>query len=245
LQLLHPITVHPIRYVATKVSSGPWRFAPISRGFQLLSRCHSRCYTPTMFALRALQKRSSALLVLSSLCLIPACPAFPQTVDASVVDLDGHPADPFRLAGSKIVVLLFIRTDCPISNRYAPTIQELSVHYAGHAAFFLIYPIKSETPRQIRKHLQDYGYHLAAFRDPSLTLARASQVRITPEVAVFSPARKLLYHGRIDDWYVEFTRARYAPTTHDLVDALDAAVSGKPVASASTPAVGCYIPGLP
>jgi hypothetical protein len=70
-------------------------------------------------------------------------------------------------------------------------------------------------------------------------------VSITPEAAVFSPARKLLYHGRIDDWYVEFTRARRAPTTHDLADSIEAAVSGKPLSAASIPAVGCYIPGLP
>lgn len=199
-----------------------------------------------MFALRTLWKRNSALLLaISCLSLLAVWPTLAQTVDTSVLDLDGRPADPFRLAGSKIVVLLFIRTDCPISNRYAPTIQELSARYAAHAAFFLIYPIKSETPEQIRKHIQDYGYHLPAFRDPDLTLARASQVSITPEVAVFSPARKLLYHGRIDDWYVEFTRARHAPTTHDLVDVLDAAISGKPLSTASAPAVGCYIPGLP
>ena len=198
-----------------------------------------------MFALRTLRKSSSIPLVLFCVSFFPACFAFPQTVDSSLVDLDGHPADPFRLAGSKIVVLLFIRTDCPISNRYAPAIQELNAHYAGHAAFFLIYPIKSETSDQIRRHLQDYAYHLPALRDPDLTLARLSQVHITPEVAVFSPSRKLLYHGRIDDWYVEFTRARREPTTHDLVAALDAAVSGKPVPSASAPAVGCYIPGLP
>lgn len=198
-----------------------------------------------MFALRSFRKRSSAILALFCLFFFPVCSAFSQTLNASVVDLDGHAADPFRLAGSKIVVLVFIRTDCPISNRYAPTIQELSAHYASHAAFFLIYPIKSETSDQIRQHLQDYGYQLPAFRDPGLTLARVSQVRITPEVAVFSSDKKLLYHGRIDDWYVEFTRARHAPTTHDLIDTLDAAVSGKPVPSASAPAVGCYIPGLP
>jgi hypothetical protein len=61
---------------------------------------------------------------------------------------------------------------------------------------------------------------------------------------VFSPAKKLLYHGRIDDWYVEFTRARRAPTTHELTDALEAAISGRPPVTASAPAVGCFIPGL-
>lgn len=198
-----------------------------------------------MFALRTLLKRKWAVLFASlAFPFVCVLPASQQAVHLSVLDLHGHPADPFALAGSKVVVLLFIRTDCPISNRYAPTIQELSSHYASQAAFFLIYPIKSEMPEQIRKHLQDYGYHLPAFRDPDLTLARFSRVTITPEVAVFSPDRKLLYHGRIDDWYVEFTRARHAPTTHDLVDSLDAAIAGKTPPSSSAPAVGCYIPGL-
>jgi thiol-disulfide isomerase/thioredoxin len=199
-----------------------------------------------MFALRTIRKRKWAYLFVPLLFLFPAVSAASaQTVSASVLDLDGHPADPFALAGSKIVVLLFIRTDCPVSNRYAPTIQELSARYSDHAAFFLIYPVKSETPAQVRKHLADYGYRLPAFRDPELTLARSSQVTITPEAAVFSSARKLLYRGRIDDWYVEFTRARHAPTTHELVDALDAATSGKALAVSSAPAVGCFIPGLP
>jgi thiol-disulfide isomerase/thioredoxin len=198
-----------------------------------------------MFALRTLRKRKWLFLFVVLCLCFPARFGFPQPAPASALDLDGNPVDPFHLAGSKIVVLLFLRTDCPISNRYAPTIQDLSAHYAPKATFFLVYPIKSETPQQIRQHLTDYRYHLPALRDPDLALARFSQVSITPEVAVFSPAKKLLYHGRIDDWYVEFTRARRAPTTHELADALDAAISGKTPSTLSAPAVGCFIPGLP
>lgn len=204
----------------------------------------SRCYTPRMFALRTLRKRKWLFLFVVLCLCFPARFGFPQTTHPLVLDLDGKPIDPFHLAGSKIVVLLFIRTDCPVSNRYAPTVRELSAHYANSAAFFLVYPIKSETPDHIRHHLAEYGYQLPAFRDPDLALARFSQVSITPEVAVFSPGRKLLYHGRIDDWYVEFTRARRAPTTHELNDALDSAISGKPAPTPSAPAVGCFIPGL-
>jgi thiol-disulfide isomerase/thioredoxin len=192
-----------------------------------------------------LRKRKWPLFLALLLVYLPFCPSgFPETPPVSVTDLEGHPADLFRLAGSKIVVLVFLRTDCPISNRYAPTIQELSAQYASKAAFFLIYPIRSETSQQIQRHLLDYRYHLPAFRDPDLALARFGHITITPEVAVFTPARRLLYHGRIDDWYVEFTRARRAPTTHDLIDALEAAISGKPPATPSSPAVGCFIPGL-
>ena len=183
-------------------------------------------------------------LLLVWLLLAMAFPAGSQTVTKSPLDLDGRPADPFRLAGSKLVVFLFIRTDCPISNRYAPTIQELASRYGKQASFFLVYPIASETPEQIRKHLQDYSYHLPALRDPDLALARKSRVTITPEAAVFSADKRLLYHGRIDDWYIEFGRARRAPTTHELASTLTSAIAHKPVTTTDAPAVGCFIPGL-
>jgi thiol-disulfide isomerase/thioredoxin len=171
-------------------------------------------------------------------------PLLAQSSRTTVVDLDGKAVDPFHEAGSKAIVFLFVRSDCPISNRYAPTIQELSRRYSGSAKFFLVYPIASENAQQIRKHLQEYDYHLPVLRDPELALARRSQVRITPEAAVFSGAGKLIYHGRIDDWYVEFGRSRREPTTHELASAIESVVAGKALASASEPAVGCFIPGL-
>jgi len=168
-----------------------------------------------------------------------------QLSPATVTDLDGRALDPFRHSPGKIVVLLFVRTDCPISNRYAPTIQAMSAHYANRAVFYLVYPIKSETAEQIHKHTKEYGYHLPVLRDPDYTLVKKAQVQVTPESAVFSSEGRLLYHGRIDDWYVDFGRARNAPTTHELSAALDAAVTDKPVKTASAPAVGCFLPGLP
>jgi thiol-disulfide isomerase/thioredoxin len=161
------------------------------------------------------------------------------------MDLNGRPADPFVGAKGKVIVLLFVRTDCPISNRYAPAIQELSTRYKAHAVFFLVYPIKSETAEQIRNHLHEFGYHLNAIRDSESALVHVSQVKVTPEAAVFSADRRLLYHGRIDDWYQDFGRSRQTPTTHDLTDAIAAAIAGKSPAKPTMPAVGCYLPERP
>ena len=184
---------------------------------------------------------------LSGLILSLSILAFPgraQNSGKGVVDLDGKPVNPLRRNDGKIVVLLFVRTDCPISNRYAPAIQEMSSRFAAHTAFYLVYPIKTETPEQIRKHLSDFGYHLEALRDPELALVHSSQVHITPEAAVFTGDGRLLYHGRIDDWFEDFGRARPAPTTHELSEAIEAAIAGKNIATATAPAVGCFIPGV-
>jgi len=165
-----------------------------------------------------------------------------QTPLKGVLDLSDRPADPFQDAKGKIVVLLFVRTDCPISNRYAPEIKELSTRYKAHAVFFLVYPIKTETNEQIRSHLSEFGYHLRAIRDSDSVLVQESQVKVTPEAAVFSADRRLLYHGRIDDWYQDFGRSRQAPTTHELSDAIAAAIAGKLPTLPTMPAVGCYLP---
>lgn len=159
----------------------------------------------------------------------------------SAVDLDGHAVSPFVASQAKVVVLVFVRRDCPVSDRYAPVIQQVSERYAGSASFFLVYPDKTETPAAIRKSVADYGYHLPVLRDPEHALAKLSHVQITPEVAVFDQSRRLVYDGRIDDWYIDLSRARPAPTTHELEDAIRAAQSGAKLDRNEIRGVGCYI----
>jgi hypothetical protein len=159
-------------------------------------------------------------------------------------DLAGKNVDPFREASGKVVVLVFLRSDCPISNRYAPTIQQISGRYSGRARFWLVYPDRKESAATLRKYLKEYGYQLPALRDPQHALVEQSHVEVTPEVAVFDARSRLAYHGRIDNWYADFGRSRAAPTTHDLDDAIRATLSGKPPTVGATDAVGCYISDL-
>jgi thiol-disulfide isomerase/thioredoxin len=159
-------------------------------------------------------------------------------------DLTGKRVDPFGQASGKVVVLVFLRTDCPISNRYAPTIQELSTRYSGQTVFWLVFPDRKASAAGIRKHLLDFGYKIPALRDPQRVLVEQSRVQVTPEVAVFDTRGRLAYHGRIDNWYEDFGRSRPAPTTHELDDAIRASLSGKPPTAAVTDAVGCYISDL-
>ena len=179
-------------------------------------------------------------LVAFSLCVAPGL----QYASAQTsYDLAGRPTDPLKDSSGKPVVLIFVRTDCPISNRYAPTIKTLSQRYAGKVQFYLVYPDKSETAANIKKHEQEYGLQMAALRDPQHGLVQMSQVEITPEIAVFDGKGELIYHGRIDNWYEDFGRARPAPTTHEMNDAILAVLEGSP-APVPVGGVGCYISDL-
>ena len=92
--------------------------------------------------------------------------------------------------------------------------------------------------------MQEYGYKIEALQDPQHDLVKLGQVEITPEVAVFNGKGELIYHGRIDNWYKDFGHARSAPTTHELDDAIQAALNSHHSAPASVGAVGCYISDL-
>ena len=164
--------------------------------------------------------------------------------EGTAVDLDGTIVDPLKASAGKVVVLIFVRVDCPISNRYSPTIQKISRENAGRVAFWLVYPDRSESAEQIRKHEKEFGYELPALRDVQRSLVVESHARTTPEAAVFDGNRKLVYHGRIDNLFEDFGRARPVPTTHELEDAIHAALDRKEVANASVPGVGCYISDL-
>jgi len=172
------------------------------------------------------------------------CLASVALAQQGTVDLDGKTVDPFAASPGKIVVLIFLRRDCPVSSRYAPTIQQISAQYGHEANFWLVYPDKAETGQTIRQYLSDYGYRLPALLDPDHALVKRAHVQITPEVAVFDRKHQLIYDGRIDDWYAEPGTSRPAPTTHELIDAISAALAGKSVTKSEVRGVGCYISDL-
>lgn len=164
---------------------------------------------------------------------------------AAVLDLAGNRVDPLPRPGAGPAVLIFLRTDCPIANRYAPELRRLQDRFARNGvAFWLVYPDPGETPEAIRRHQRDFGLGFRALRDPQHDLVKATEATVTPEAAVFvagDGGPQLVYRGRIDDRYVDFGRSRPAPRTRDLRDVLQALAAGSRVTPRTTPAVGCFI----
>src|SRR5260370_33202134 len=114
-------------------------------------------------------------------CGFAALPTVPQTVrSASAENLDGKPVDPLRPSTGKLVVLLFIRTDCPISNRYAPTIRKLHEKFRGKADFWLVYPDAGESAGRIPTHDEQFNFVVPAWRAVNRKLVRRSSATRTP-----------------------------------------------------------------
>jgi hypothetical protein len=162
-----------------------------------------------------------------------------------VLDLAGRPVNPLVSSSDKAVVLIFMCTDCPIANRYAPQIERLYEAYrTKRVAFWLAYADPREGADKIRRHLKDYGYQLAALRDPEHELVRLCRVTKTPEAVLFLPDGKQVYRGRIDDRFTDYGKARNAPSREDLREAIDCVLQGRPVPVATTQVVGCFIPEI-
>jgi hypothetical protein len=172
--------------------------------------------------------------------LLPIC-LFGQQ---SAFDLDGHVANPLKSDAGKVVVMIFVRRDCPISGRYAPTIQRISSARQTDARFLLVFPDKSESAADVRKYLRDFRYSIPALRDPAHVLVKQAHAQVTPEAAVFDAKGALVYHGRIDNLYVSFGRPRSAASTHELEDAIQAALVGRAAARTEVAGIGCYISDL-
>src|SRR3989441_2089442 len=208
-------------------------------------------------SIQALRRMPLAALVLALPLLVSGCDrgdstgsALPaaKTVQTSssaltVLDLAGRALDPFDATDAKAIVFVFISTDCPISNRYAPEIRRVEEEFArAGVRFWLVYADGGPSSDAIRKHVKEYRLPQQVLRDPGQTLVRLAQARVTPEGAVFLPGRRLVYHGRIDNRYADLGKERPEATQHDLEEVLKAIVQGKPVPYSTAKAVGCYIP---
>jgi hypothetical protein len=146
---------------------------------------------------------------------------------------------------AKARVLIFARTDCPITNRYAPELARIGHEFASQGVrFWVVYPDRSETPSKIAKHMADYHLPGQGISDPTGELRKRSEATVSPQAAVFDSNGKLMYSGRIDDRFVAFGKSRAAPTTHELENAIQSTLSGKPIAQARTKAIGCYLGDL-
>jgi thiol-disulfide isomerase/thioredoxin len=185
-----------------------------------------------------------------SLKLIPVLLAatsvsFASQLTFSLQDTVGKTHNSGDLRQSKATVFIFVGTDCPNSNTYAPLLARLYRDYSERGvAFYNVYSDPAETADTVRKHDADYLVPFPALLDPHQTLARQTGARSTPEAVMFAPDGQELYRGRVDDRFVDLGKTRFHPSEDTLREAIEAVLQGKPVPHPVTKVLGCAIPGL-
>lgn len=186
-------------------------------------------------------------VVLILLALLPA------TLRAAAkdygVDLHGHRVRRLAAPGTRVVVVIFAATDCPISNRYVPEISRLAGEFSSqNVRFWWVFPNPDDTAGRVVKHNRDYALadnaETGTLLDRRQALVQLSHATTTPEAAVFAvegTALREVYHGRIDDHYISLGQQRLQAQQHDLETAISAALAGKVVPAPGGPPVGCSI----
>ncbi len=141
------------------------------------------------------------------------------------------------LGGDKGTVIIWVSTQCPVSNAYNERMAELAKTYTDKGFRFVgINSNKAEGVSEIASHAEDNGFTFPILKDEKNVIADKYGASVTPEVYVLDPKGVLVYHGRIDD-----SQKPSEVKSKDLAAALDAIIAGKPVPKAESKAFGCSI----
>jgi thiol-disulfide isomerase/thioredoxin len=155
---------------------------------------------------------------------------------------DGKKYSLASFADFPTMVLIASCNHCPYVQAYEDRMIALQRDYKDRGVGFVAvnsnydkdYP--EDSYEEMVKRAKEKRFNFAYIRDEHQSLARALSAVCTPEVFIFDKARKLVYHGRIDD-----NRAPSKVTTHDLRNALEAITAGKKPPIAETRPFGCSI----
>ncbi|HZZ43642.1 MAG TPA: redoxin domain-containing protein [Tepidisphaeraceae bacterium] len=178
-----------------------------------------------------------ARILLATLLLAIALPA-----DASSLKSTTLTGQVVEIGTARATAIVFIATDCPISNSYIPTLNTLAAKWSGQSVPFVgILSEPSLTRQQAADWAKSYSAAFPVIFDASGELARKFNPSKTPEAFVLARNGEIKYHGRINDAWAGLTHKRQSTSTNELDDALTAVVAGSDPKITTTDIVGCEI----
>ncbi len=152
-----------------------------------------------------------------------------------------NPVTPF-LEGNKAAVFVFLATDCPLSQSYTLTLNELSNEFEGSGVRFVgVFSGPEPQKGAVKDFVKTYNLQFQTATDPDFKLADFLHASKTPEAFLLNSWGQTVYKGAIDDWAPELGVHRTVVTKHYLKDALESVLANKPAEIKETQAVGCFI----
>jgi peroxiredoxin len=188
-----------------------------------------------------LKKIFSMILLLSVYYLfVAACANYssPEKItDFTLADYNGKKHSLSDYKESKAIVIMFIATECPVSNDYNSRMEKIYNDYKEKGITFLgINSNKAESFERIKEHAEDKGLTFTILKDEKNIIADKFGASFTPEAYVLNSDFNIIYHGRIDN-----ARDESEVVTKDLENALNEILAGKEVSKKETKAFGCTI----
>jgi hypothetical protein len=133
--------------------------------------------------------------------------------------------------------------ECPLSENYSKTINELAFEYKRmDIGFHIVFSGKFYPRAEIEAFIKKY--HLPSemvIYDPDYFFRDYFLATITPEVFLTDITGNILYQGAIDNWAITLGKQRQVITEHYLSDAIKSALNSEKIKTYKTRAVGCII----
>lgn len=157
--------------------------------------------------------------------------------DFTLSDTSGKKHSLSSLKGEKATVLIFISTQCPVSNGYNERMEKLAADYRAKGVNVIgINANAPESLDDIKAHAAKNNLTFTILKDAGSHVADQLGATNTPEAFLLDATGKLVYRGRIDN-----SRSGQTISANDLRDAIEATLAGKPVANSFVRAFGCSI----
>ncbi len=142
---------------------------------------------------------------------------------------------------SRLVVVAFLGTQCPLAKLYAGRLQQIAESYPKDQVSILAVDSNAQDSlAEIQAFVRDHKLSYPVLKDLEAKVADTFGAERTPEVFLLDADRAIRYRGRIDDQYVIGIQ-RTKPEREDLKTAIDELLAGKRVSIAHTSPLGCLI----
>jgi thiol-disulfide isomerase/thioredoxin len=150
------------------------------------------------------------------------------------------PPDPIPklLKNKPGAVFVFLSPDCPLSQNYSPTLNQVRSQFQPNGIEF--YAVFAGKP-VVDDFIATYKITFPVLMDSDFRLADFFGATKTPEVFVLDPHGNFIYKGAIDNRAPELGQQRTVITEHYLLDALNSIVQHQTLRLKQTPSVGCFI----
>jgi peroxiredoxin len=166
----------------------------------------------------------------------------------SLPDVDGRVVVLEDFRDNVALLVMFLCNHCPFVKHLREELARLAREYqAKGVGVVAIMPNDAENypddrPEKMREEVETWGYTFPYLYDESQEVAKAYRAACTPDFFLFDEAQRLVYRGQLDG----SRPGNGVPVTgEDLRAALDAVLSGKPVAAEQRPSLGCNIKWKP
>ena len=97
----------------------------------------------------------------------------------------------------KAGVVVFLGTECPISNLFVPVLADLHKEYSKRGVGFLaVNSNRQDTPDRVAAHARKHNIPFPVVKDANNIVADQFGAIRTPEAFVIDPTGRILYRGR-------------------------------------------------